>query len=220
METVKEQDIKISKTKIETKKPSIKNGIWLATYKEETDGMNWFKHTGPSKINATYVTLLAVQAYTMVNNKLPAFLCHYSLATSINDLTGFHEATKVIQADMNHTLLGYDEYETPEDNIEGVLGNDRSIVISTMDYVPTPSTDGTYGNISGDAFDTTSYAIAKMCKEMKVNFKCYKYLTKVQRYKDDMDDWLAECQKGAKLLKQMCDERFGDIPSPAGEKNE
>ena len=45
------KEIKIE-TSTETKLPSIKNGVWLASVKEETVGMPWFKHCGFGKINA------------------------------------------------------------------------------------------------------------------------------------------------------------------------
>jgi|TARA_Y100000310_G_C20556238_1_gene750647 adenosylhomocysteine nucleosidase len=221
VESIKDQEIKIG-THTKIRKPLIKNGVWLATWKEETEGNQWFKHTGPGKINATYTTLLAVQAYTMVNNRIPAFVCHYSLATPINDLRGFHECTKVIQADMDHTLLEYESYETPEDTIDSILGNDRGITVATMDHVSAPGSQYVkqcIGNISADAFDTTAYAIAKMCKEMKIDFRCYKYLTNNRRNKNDKEAWLADCKEGAKMLRQMCEGRFGDVP-PIGGKNE
>ena len=66
----------------ETKKPSLKNGVWLGTWKQETVNMPWFKHCVPSKINAARSTLIATQTYTMVKNKLPSFVCLYGWAYS------------------------------------------------------------------------------------------------------------------------------------------
>ena len=78
--------------------PSIKNGVWLASVKEETVGMPWFKHCGFGKINATRTTILAIQAYVMVNAKMPSFVCNYGWAYGSQH--GLHEITKVIENDM------------------------------------------------------------------------------------------------------------------------
>ena len=44
------KEIKID-TKTKTIKPSIRKGVWLATWKDETNNLAWFKHCGPGKIN-------------------------------------------------------------------------------------------------------------------------------------------------------------------------
>ena len=87
------KDIKIE-TSTDTKLPSIKNGVWIASVKEETLGMNWFKHCGFGKINATRTILLAVQGYTMVHNKLPSFVCCFGWAYNGGSTKGLHEITK------------------------------------------------------------------------------------------------------------------------------
>jgi|TARA_B100001964_G_C14142176_1_gene557967 adenosylhomocysteine nucleosidase len=207
METVQSQDIKIKQTGLETKKASIKNGVWLATYKEETKGNNWFKHTGPSKINATYVTLLAVQAYTMVKGKLPAYVCNYSTAKATGDTVGFHEFTRFIHHDL---YIGNEQYETPGDTVAGKLGNERGLTIGTRDDIVSKL----HLDPEISAVDTTTYAIAKICLEMKINFRCYKYVTNNLPYIYDKehDDWLKDCDEGARLLRKMCEGRFGDVP--------
>ena len=205
MEKMEEvQPIKIETSKKITK-PSIKNGVWLATYKEETEGNQWFKHTGPGKINATYTTLLAIQAYAMVKGKLPAFVCNYSTAKATGETIGFHECTKVIDHDM---YLGPKQYETPDDTIPGIIGWDHGITVGSRDsifhYIAHKDPDI-------QAIDSTAYAIAKMCKEMKVDFRCYKYITKNVPHGNEHEAWLADCKKGAKLLRKMCENRFGDV---------
>ena len=100
----KTKEIKIE-TSTTTKLPSVKNGVWLASVKEETSGMNWFKHCGFGKINATRTTLLAIQAYVMINGKMPAFVCNYGWAYGSQH--GLHEITKVIESDMFINELPY-----------------------------------------------------------------------------------------------------------------
>lgn len=204
------KEIKIE-TNTETKLPSLKNGVWLASVKEETLGMNWFKHCGFGKINATRTTLLAVQAYTMVNAKIPSFVCHYGWAYNGGSQTGLHEITKFIESDMHIDSL----YDTPFDDVPGVLGDPKGMACATMDTVTE--------TFIADCCDHTAYAIAKQCKEMGIDFKCFKHLSPQRPFAQDMDadeyrkiknkDWVEDCKTGAGLMRKMCEGRFGDVPS-------
>ena len=189
-------------SKVETQKPSIKNGVWLATWKEESLGMNWFKHCGPSKINAVRSTLLAIQTYTMVNGKLPAFVCLYGWAYS-KDKSGFLEVTKVIDYDMHIKK----RYHTPEDEVPGILGNDKNISCATSDTIFTER-----ALYKADCIDHTAFGVAKMCAEMKIDFKCYKHLSNNRPYHQH-EEWIKDCELGADKMYKMCDNRFGDVPS-------
>jgi len=203
------KEIKIE-TSTETKLPSIKNGVWLASVKEETSDMNWFKHCGFGKINATRTTILAIQAYVMVNAKMPSFVCHYGWAYSGGSQSGLHEITKVIESDMMIDKL----YNTPFDDVPGVLGDPKGMACATMDKVTE--------TFIADCCDHTAYAIAKQCKEMKVDFKCFKYLSPHRPYTKDPDAdhyrqilnkaWVEDCKQGAEAMRKMCESRFGDVP--------
>lgn len=182
----------------ERQQPSLKNGVWLATWTQETVGMNWFKHCGPGKINATRSTLLAIQTYTMVNNKMPAFVCHYGWAYS-KSKGGFYEVTKVLEHDMHIDK----KYHTPEDGIQGALGHDRNISCATQDSF-TQDFDAT-------CLDHTAFAIAKICAEMEIDFRCYKFLSTNRPYVNH-DAWIEDCVAGAELMREMCSKRFGDVP--------
>ena len=202
------KEIKIE-TKTERKLPSIKNGVWLASVKEETSGMPWFKHCGFGKINATRTTILAIQAYVMVNAKMPSFVCHYGWAYGSKH--GLHEITKVIESDMFINEL----YNTPFDDVPGTLGDPKGMACATMDKVTE--------TFIADCCDHTAYAIAKQCKEMQVDFKCFKYLSPHRPYTMDPDyheyrqiindAWLEDCKKGAEAMRKMCESRFGDVPN-------
>ena len=204
------KEIKIE-TNTETKLPSIKNGVWLASVKEETLGMNWFKHCGFGKINATRTTLLAIQGYTMVHNKLPSFVCCYGWAYNGGSQTGLHEITKVIEGDMQINEL----YNTPFDDVPGVLGDPKGMACATMDRVTE--------TFIADCCDHTAYGIAKVCAEMEIQFRCYKYLSPNRPYCMDPDyheyrqiinkSWIEDCKTGAGLMRKMCEGRFGDVPN-------
>tara|TARA_Y100001937_G_C7110546_1_gene327323 strand:+ start:666 stop:1301 length:636 start_codon:yes stop_codon:yes gene_type:complete len=204
------KDIKIETT-TEIQMPSIKNGVWLASVKEETVNMPWFKHCGFGKINAARTTLLAIQAYTMVNAKLPSFVCCYGWAYNGGSKTGLHEITKVIESDM----MIHELYQTPFDDVPGVLGDPKGMACATMDRV----TD----TFVADCCDHTAYSIAKICAEMKVQFKCFKYISPHRPFTQDKDAdhykqiqnvaWTEDCKIGAGLMRKMCEGKFGDVPS-------
>ncbi|MEC7568381.1 MAG: hypothetical protein VYA01_05160 [Bacteroidota bacterium] len=203
----------IKEIKIETtthkQLPSIKNGVWLASVKEETVGMPWFKHCGFGKINATRTTLLAIQAYVMVNGKMPAFVCNYGWGYGSQH--GLHEITKVIESDMFINEL----YNTPFDDVPGILGDPKGKACATMDKVTE--------TFIADCCDHTAYAVAKQCKEMKIDFKCFKYISPHRPFTQDKDAdhytqiqniaWVEDCKIGAGLMRKMCEGRFGDVPS-------
>ena len=204
------KEIKIE-TNTETKLPSLKNGVWLASVKQETINMNWFKHCGFGKINAARTTLLAIQAYTMVNNKLPSFVCCYGWAYNGGSQTGLHEITKVLESDMMIDNL----YDTPFDDVPGVLGDPKGMACATMDKV----TD----TFIADCSDHTAYAVAKISAEMKIEFRCYKYLSPNRPYTQDLDAdhyrqilnkaWVEDCKQGAEAMRKMCESKFGDVPN-------
>ncbi len=189
--------------------PSIKNGVWLASVKEETVGMPWFKHCGFGKINATRTTLLAIQAYVMTNGKMPAFVCNYGWAYGSQH--GLHEITKVLENDMFINEL----YNTPFDDVPGVLGDPKGMACATMDKVTE--------TFIADCCDHTAYAIAKQCKEMQVDFKCFKYISPHRPFVQNKDAdhytqiqntlWVEDCKIGAGLMRKMCEGRFGDVPN-------
>ena len=204
------KEIKIE-TSTKTQLPSLKNGVWLASVKQETINMNWFKHCGFGKINAARTTLLAIQAYTMVNNKLPSFVCCYGWAYNGGSQTGLHEITKVLESDMMIDNL----YDTPFDDVPGVLGDPKGMACATMDKV----TD----TFIADCSDHTAYAVAKISAEMKIEFRCYKYLSPNRPYTQDLDAdhyrqilnkaWVEDCKQGAEAMRKMCESKFGDVPN-------
>ena len=192
------KEIKID-TKTKTIKPSIRKGVWLATWKDETNNLAWFKHCGPGKINATRSSLLAIQTFTMVNNALPKFVCNYGWAYSTSK-KGFFEITKCQENDMHIK----EKYHTPEDGVPGILGNERNVSCATSDSFTE--------NYDTDCLDHTAYAIAKMCAEMEIDFKCYKFLSSNRPYVNH-DAWIEDCLAGAELMRKMCEGRFGDVPN-------
>ena len=146
----------------------------------------------------------------MINAKLPSFVCCYGWAYNGGSQTGLHEITKFIENDMLINKL----YETPFDDVPGVLGNPKGMACATMDKVSE--------TFIADCCDHTAYAIAKICAEMKVEFRCYKFLSPNRPFTQDHNAdhyrqiqniaWEEDCKVGAGLMHEMCRKRFGDIP--------
>ena len=73
-----------------------------------------------------------------------------------------------------------------------------------------------------DCCDHTAYGVAKMCAEMKIDFKCYKYISPHRPFTQDKGAdhyrqiqntlWVEDCKTGAGLMRKMCEGRFGDVP--------
>ena len=96
-----------------------------------------------------------------------------------------------------------EKYHTPEDGVPGILGNERNVSCATSDSFTE--------NYDTDCLDHTAYAIAKMCAEMEIDFKCYKFLSSNRPYVNH-DAWIEDCLAGAELMRKMCEGRFGDVP--------
>jgi len=47
---------------------------------------------------------------------------------------------------------------------------------------------------------------------MKIDFRCYKYLSNNLPHGSEHDAWMTDCKEGAKLFKKMVKDKFGDMP--------
>ena len=57
---------------------------------------------------------------------------------------------------------------------------------------------------------------------MKIEFRCYKYLSPNRPYTQDLDAdhyrqilnkaWVEDCKQGAEAMRKMCESKFGDVP--------
>ena len=90
--------------------------LFVAAIKEETVGLDYFKHIGVGKINATYNTLKLIQIYK------PKIIVNYGTAGAINTkLKGIVECTKFYQRDMDVRGLDFKLGETPFDKVKYLL---------------------------------------------------------------------------------------------------
>ena len=51
-----------------------------------------------------------------------------------------------------------------------------------------------------------SFALAKVCKRLNVDFKCFKYISDIVGEENQDDEWLENVSNGKYLLKDKVDE--------------
>jgi adenosylhomocysteine nucleosidase len=141
--------------------------LFLAAIKDETLGLEYFKHTGVGKINATYNTL------RLINIHKPKIIINYGTAGAINTkLKGIVECTKFYQRDMDVRGLDFELGQTPFDNIKEIIISNDGFSCGTGDSFVNKKID-----MQVDVVDMEAYAIAKVCKLENIQFKCFKYIS-------------------------------------------
>lgn len=149
--------------------------------------------TGVGKVNATYelTKVLSKDRFDLVIN-------YGTGASKVYD--GLVDCTKFIQRDMDVTPLGFKIGETPfEDSpsmidfshIKNPIG--KNLCCYTGDSFATDLTP------YDDVVDMESYALAKTCRNLGIDFVSYKYIS------DDgnADDWEKNCSKGIVEFKKI-----------------
>ena len=143
------------------------NKLFLAAIKEETVGLDYFNHTGVGKINATYNTL------RLIHTHKPKIIINYGTAGAINtEIKGIVECTKFYQRDMDVRGLDFKLGETPFDKINEIITSVNGYSCGTGDSFVNKKID-----MVVDVVDMEAYAIAKVCKLEKIEFRCFKYIS-------------------------------------------
>ena len=163
--------------------------LFIAAIKEETIDMDFFKHVGVGKINATYNTLKLIQLYR------PKIVINYGTAGAINkNLQGIIECTKFYQRDMDVRGLDFEIGETPFDKIKEIKTSDKGFSCGSGDNFVNKKVE-----MNIDAVDMEAYAIAKVCKLEKIEFRCFKYISD-NADKNANNDWNKNLKEGAKIF--------------------
>ena len=157
-------------------------------------------YTGVGKVNAT-------QAISAHANHLKASnisVINYGTAAAVNDnveVGKLYEVTKYIQRDMDVTPLGFEKYETPwgYKNI--------SFLTTTLDGITCGTGDSFYlhgesKQTDYDIVDMESYALASVCKEYDIPFRCFKYVSDA----GNPDEWKENASKGVDLFLNKLNE--------------
>ena len=171
--------------------------LFVAAIKEETVGLDYFKHTGVGKINATYNTLKLIQIYK------PKIIVNYGTAGAINTkLKGIVECTKFYQRDMDVRGLDFKLGETPFDKVKEIIISDSGYSCGTGDSFVNQKIE-----MEVDVVDMEAYAIAKVCMLENIEFKCFKYISD-NADENANNDWNTNLALGAEAFAKMINKKF------------
>ena len=171
--------------------------LFLAAIKEETVGLDYFKHVGVGKINATYNTL------RLINIHKPKLIINYGTAGAINtQLKGIIECTKFYQRDMDVRGLDFELGETPFDHVKEIITSKKGYSCGTGDSFVNKKID-----MEVDAVDMEAYAIAKVCKLENIEFKCFKFISD-NADENANNDWKANLKLGVSAFAKLVNDKF------------
>jgi len=171
--------------------------LFVAAIKEETVGLDYFKHIGVGKINATYNTLKLIQIYK------PKIIVNYGTAGAINTkLKGIVECTKFYQRDMDVRGLDFKLGETPFDKVKEIIISDSGYSCGTGDSFVNQKIE-----MEVDVVDMEAYAIAKVCMLENIEFKCFKYISD-NADENANNDWNTNLALGAETFAKMINKKF------------
>ena len=171
--------------------------LFVAAIKEETASLDYFKHIGVGKINATYNTLKLIQIYK------PKIIVNYGTAGAINTkLKGIVECTKFYQRDMDVRGLDFKLGETPFDKVKEIIISDSGYSCGTGDSFVNQKIE-----MEVDVVDMEAYAIAKVCILENIEFKCFKYISD-NADENANNDWNTNLALGAEVFAKMINKKF------------
>lgn len=135
--------------------------------------------TGIGKVNAAAKTALLIERHQ------PKRIINFGTAGGITVGTGLHRVTKFVQRDMQCFKLGCLPGQTPYEpgGVVLDLGGDGLTCSTGDNFVTDPNLE-----IPADLVDMESYAIAKICYQLGVEFVCHKFVSD-QANQDAYQDW-------------------------------
>ena len=150
--------------------------------------------TGVGKINATRVLV------DYIIKQKPKQIINYGTAAKCSrrvQVGKIYEIKKFVQRDMNVTQLGFETYQTPfgKGAINTGLVLPSNLVCGTGDNFWEGDSQFT---AEYDVADMEAYALASVCEEYKIPFRCFKYISD----EGNADQWIDNCKKGVKLFKE------------------
>ena len=150
--------------------------------------------TGVGKINATRVLV------DYIIKQKPKQIINYGTAAKCSrrvQVGKIYEIKKFVQRDMNATQLGFETYQTPfgKGAIDTGLVLPSNLVCGTGDNFWEGDSQFT---AEYDVADMEAYALASVCEEYKIPFRCFKYISD----EGNADQWIDNCKKGVKLFKE------------------
>ena len=156
--------------------------------------------TGVGKINATRKLTEYIQTQSFLGPVI-----NYGTAGKASDkveVGKVYSVNEFIQRDMDAISMGFEKYETPFGNYALNVTNDpNGVSCGTGDSFYSYEDTVIAMQADFDIVDMEAYALAKVCKLEKINFRCFKFIS------DNADesasaDWTENCKKGAELFKR------------------
>ena len=145
--------------------------------------------SGVGKINAAWTT------HKVITQFHPKLIINYGTAGTLKkSLRGLVRVTGFVDRDMDATPLGFELGQTPFE--PGVLIGKPGLICGSGDTFATKKP-----RIGCDIVDMEAYAIAKICKEYNVDFRCYKYVTDGVNI-NSPEDWQKNLQNGCKEFER------------------
>ena len=147
------------------------------------------EYIGIGKVNAVFNTLNAIQKHS------PQQIINFGTAGSLDTkIKGLVEVSRFFQRDMDASPLGFEVGQTPfERDIEITFGRE-GVTCGTGDKFVT-----TTPKLKTDIVDMEAFAIAKVCKLKKIDFRCFKYISD-NANNEAKDDWADNVSLGAELF--------------------
>lgn len=158
------------------------------------EGCRGVKFTGLGKINA------ASNAARLIERVKPTKVFNFGTAGGITVGPGLYKCTRFIERDMIISDMGLIHHHV----LGPIVIGEGGLTLSTGDnFVTDPSTI-----TDADLVDMEGYAIAKICKDLDIEFHCYKY---VSDYADinANEHWLTNVHMGQDHYKRVLAE-FGN----------
>jgi adenosylhomocysteine nucleosidase len=140
-------------------------------------------YTGVGKINA------AINLFDfLIKNRDINFVINVGTAGGINI-----ERNKIIECG----IFQDGQFEFPDYEEEIISFNESKAKILTFDHfiLKKPNKDC-------QCVDMESFALAKVCKKLNLNFKCFKFITDIVGEKNQQNDWLDNMANGKNLLRK------------------
>ena len=154
---------------------------------------------GVGKTNAAINTMKAIMI------EKPDLVINFGTAGALNKnvVPGMYRIGRVVQRDFDARPLASDIGIVPYDDtpLSIALDYTQGLTLSTGDnFVTSPP------EVHSDLVDMEGWAVAKVCREMKVPLEMYKYVTD-NADKNAAKDWLAQIRKGGQEFIRMLNDR-------------
>lgn len=146
-------------------------------------------YTGIGKVNAA--NKLAQELTRMPHYKQ---VINYGTAGANDDSVAgdLLEVGWVMERDMDLTPLGLDKFVTSKNQKTMIATSNLNtkIVCGTGDSFARPE-------LPYHIVDMEAYALARVCKDFDIDFKCYKYISDTSEDEDPAETWKKNVSKGA-----------------------